>query len=69
MATKMSALAAYRTGKMVLPYGYAIEPGVNVLLLCRGDGSIVAVFSAANTSPSEVARLVEQDFRATGARQ
>ncbi len=69
MTTKMSALAAYRTGRMALPYGYAIEHGANVLLLRRGNGSIVAAFSAANTAPAEVARLAEQDFRATGARQ
>jgi hypothetical protein len=42
MTTKMSALAAYRTGKLTLPNGYAIEHGADVLLLRRGDGSVVA---------------------------
>jgi hypothetical protein len=64
MATKMSALVAYRMGKLVLPYGYTIEHGANVLLLRRDDGSVVAAFGAASTPPSKVARLAEQDYRA-----
>jgi hypothetical protein len=65
MTTKMSALAAYRMGKLVLPYGYAIEHGADVPLLRRGDGSVVAAFGA-NTPPSQVVRVAERDFRADG---
>ena len=68
MTTKMSALAAYRTGKLTLPNGYAIEHGADVLLLRRGDGSVVAAFGAANTPPSQVMRAAERDFRADGER-
>jgi hypothetical protein len=64
----MSALAAYRMGKLVLPYGYAIEHGADVLVLRRGDGSVVAAFSAANTPPSQVVRAAEQDLRVDGER-
>ena len=63
MTTKMSALGAYLTGKASLPYGYAVERGADVLLLRRGDGSVVATFGVAKTPPSEVARIAEQDFR------
>lgn len=62
MTTKMSALGAYLTGKANLPYDYVVERGADVLLLRRGDGSVVATFGAANTTPSEVARIAEQDF-------
>ena len=68
MTSKMSALAAYRMGKLVLPYGYAIEHGADVLLLRRGDGSVVAAFGVANTPPSQVVRAAERDFRADGER-
>lgn len=66
MTTKMSALGAYLSGKLTLPSGYAVEHGANVLLLRRGDGSVVATFGAANTPPSAVARIAEQDFRSNG---
>lgn len=63
MGTKMSALSAYRTGKLTLPCGYDVEHGADVLLLRRDDGSVVATFVAANTPPAEVMRIAEQDFR------
>ncbi len=66
MTTKMSALGAYLTGKLTLPNGYAVEHGADVLLLRRGDGSVAAAFGAANTPPSVVARVAEQDSRSSG---
>ena len=65
---KMTALDAYKTGKMTLPDGYAIEHGSNVLVLRRTDGSVVAAFSTANTPPSRVVRLAEQDLQSTRGR-
>ncbi len=69
MTAKMSALGAYLTGRLNLPYGYALEHGTDVLLLRRGGGSVVATFSATNTPPSAVARIAEQDFRSKGGRK
>jgi len=45
MAEKMTALEAHRAGK---------------LLLRRGDGSVVATFSASGLTPAEVARTAEE---------
>jgi hypothetical protein len=56
-------------GKMTLPNGYAIEHGANMLLLRRADGAVVAAFGAANTPPSKVAQMAEQDFRADRSRR
>ena len=64
MAIKMTALAAYLGGKLLLPPGYRIEHGADVMVLRRGDGSVVAAFAAASTPPAKVVRLAERDFRA-----
>jgi hypothetical protein len=64
MAIKMTALAAYLGGKLLLPPGYGIEHGADVMVLRRSDGSVVAAFVAASTPPAKVVRLAERDFRA-----
>lgn len=64
MREKIEAWAAYRAGKMPLPPGYELEFGADVLLLRRAEGSTVATFSARGVSPSEVARIAEEDYRA-----
>ena len=46
MADKLTALEAHREGKLYLPPGYRVEYGAAVLLLRRGNGSVVATFSA-----------------------
>ena len=63
---KLTALEAYRAGKLYLPPGYELLYGAEVLLLRRGDGSVVAAFSATGTTPSELARTAEEDYRADG---
>jgi hypothetical protein len=63
---KLTALAAYQAGKLHLPSGYELLYGAEVMLLRRGDGSVVAAFSAASTTPSELARTAEEDYRANG---
>ncbi len=64
MKERIAAWAVYREGKMHLPPGYELEYGADVLLLRRGDGSTVGVFSASGMAPSEVVRLAEEDYRA-----
>jgi hypothetical protein len=60
---KLSALAAYRSGKLRLPRGYYIGfDAEEVLMLHRHDGSTVAVF-ARRAAPSVVARTAEEDYR------
>lgn len=67
MDTKMRALAAHRAGRLYLPPGYKLEHGADVLLLRRDDdGSVMATFSARGATPSEVARIVEEDYRTHG---
>ncbi len=63
---KLTPLEAYRAGKLYLPSGYELLYGAEVLLLRRGDGSVVAAFSARGTTPSELARTAEEDYRASG---
>ncbi len=63
---KFIALEAHRAGKLCLPPGYELEYGADVLLLRRADGSMVAAFSARATTPSELARTAEEDYRANG---
>ena len=65
-AEKLTALEAYRAGKLHLPPGYTLLYGADVLLLRRDDGSVVAAFSATGATPSEVARTAEEDYRANG---
>jgi hypothetical protein len=63
---KLTALEAYRAGKLHLPPGYELLYGADVLLLRRDDGSVVAALSARGATPSEVARTAEEDYGASG---
>ena len=63
MVDNVSALDAYREGKLPLPPGYTIEHGADVLLLRRGGGSVVAAFSARGAKPKEVKRTAWDDHR------
>jgi hypothetical protein len=53
---KLTALEAYREGKLFLPPGYGMEHGADALLLRREEGSVVAMFSAKGASTSDVVR-------------
>ena len=66
MADKLTALEAHRGGKLVLPPGYRVEHGADVLLLRRADGSVAAAFGAGGAAPAEVARTAEEDHKRTG---
>jgi hypothetical protein len=50
---------------LLLPPGYQLEHGAEVMLLRRADGSVVAAFGAADTPPSRVVLHAERDFRAS----
>ena len=63
MVENVSALNAYREGELPLPPGYTIEHGVDVLLLRREEGSVVAAFSARGTTAREVKRTAWDDHR------
>jgi hypothetical protein len=65
MNEKMTALAAYRAGKLSLPPGYHLEADADSLTLQRDDGSMVATF-APGAAPAEVARAAEEDYREHG---
>ncbi len=65
MTTKMSAVSAYRMGKLLLPPGYRIERDADLMTLHRADGSTVGAF-VAGAAPSEVVRTAEDDYRANG---
>ncbi len=68
MDAKLSALAAYRAGKLRLPPGYHIGcEAEEVLTLYRHDGTMVAAFGA-RVAPSLVARTAEDDYRANRKR-
>jgi hypothetical protein len=60
---KLTAVEAYRTGKLYLPPGYRLECGSDVLVLRRDNGSVVAAFSTIAAAPAEVAELAEEDYR------
>ncbi len=61
---RFAALDAHRMGKLYLPPGYRLVPDADLMMLYRADGSRVAAF-VAGAAPSEVARMAEEDFRAT----
>ena len=65
MTTKMTALSAYRAGRLRLPPSYHIERDADLMMLRRADGSTVGVF-VAGAAPSEVERTAEDDYRASG---
>jgi hypothetical protein len=60
---KLTALEAYRAGKLPLPPGYGLEYDADLILLGRDEGTLVAAFSARGTTPSEVARTAWDDHR------
>jgi hypothetical protein len=51
---------------VVLPPGYRIHPGLNLMVLRRADGSMVAAFSASGADPAEVKEEAEKDYRMSG---
>ena len=61
MVEKLTALDAYREGKLSLPPGYSLEHDADVLLLRRVEGTLAAVLSVRGTKPSEVARTAWDD--------
>ena len=63
---RLTALEAHRAGSLALPPGYSVEYGADVLLLRRGDGSVVAAFSARGANPAEVVREAVEDRRTRG---
>jgi hypothetical protein len=66
MDAKLTALAAYLTGKLRLPPSYHIGcDAEEALTLHRHDGSVVAVFGA-RVAPTVVARTAEEDYRTHG---
>ena len=62
---KLTALAAHHAGKLFLPPGYHIQSDAEMLLLHRGDGSMVAGFVAGRTAPSEIVKIAEEDYLAS----
>jgi hypothetical protein len=61
MNEKMTALAAYRAGKLSLPPGYHPEVDADSLKLKRDFGSTVATFLR-NASPAVVAQAAEEEM-------
>jgi hypothetical protein len=59
---KLTAWDAHRVGKLNLPPGYYVELDADLMELHRPDGSLVAVFSARDATPAEVARTAEEDY-------
>ena len=62
---RLTALAAYRAGKLSLPPGYHIRLDAEFFTLRRDDDSIVAPF-AVGAAPAEVVREAKDDYRASG---
>jgi hypothetical protein len=62
MDRKLTALAAYRAGKLRLPPGYHIACDAEWLTLHRHDGSKVAALIA-QVTPAVVAKAAEEDYR------
>ena len=63
MAKNVSAPDAYREGELLLPPGYTIEHGADVLLIRREGGTVVAAFSAGSATSKEVKRTAWDDHR------
>ena len=66
MAERMTALEAYREGRLTLPPSYGLECDSELLPLRRDDGSVAAGFNTDRVVPSEVAWTAEQDHRRHG---
>jgi hypothetical protein len=62
---RLTALAAYRAGKLYLPPGYHIRLDAEFFTLRRDDDSIVGPF-AVGAAPAAVVREAEEDYRASG---
>jgi hypothetical protein len=62
---KLTALEAYLAGTLYLPPGYGLEYGaeVEVLLLRRDNGSVVAGYSARGTTPDAFALKMLEQYR------
>jgi hypothetical protein len=65
MVDTVAALDAYRDGKLLLPPGYTMEYGADVLLLRREGGSVVAAFNAGRATSSEVEKDAWDDHKQT----
>ena len=65
MAKPVTALDAYRDGKLLLPPGYTLEHGADVLLLRRADGSVAAAFNAGKATSSEVEKDAWEGYKRT----
>ena len=63
MVETVTALDAYRDGKLLLPPGYTMAYGADVLLLRREGSSVVAAFSARGVTSKEVERIAWYDHR------
>jgi hypothetical protein len=63
MVETVTALAAFRDGKLLLPPGYTVEYGADVLLLRREGGSVVAAFNAGRATSLEVERNAWEDHK------
>jgi hypothetical protein len=63
MVEPVAALDAYRNGRLSLPPGYTVEYGADVLLLRRGDDSVVAAFNAGRATSSEVEKDAWNDHK------
>jgi hypothetical protein len=68
MEDKLSALVAYRKGKLNLPHGYRIECDAELLTLHRHDGSKIAAFTA-HVPPAEVAKAARGDYYLSNSNQ
>jgi hypothetical protein len=63
MVEIVTALDAYRDGKLLLPPCYTIEHGADVLLLRREGGSVVGAFNAGRATSVEVEKNAWDDHR------
>lgn len=63
MVETVTALAAFRNGKLLIPPGYTVEYGADVLLLRRESGSVVAAFNAGKATSVEVERNAWDDHK------
>jgi hypothetical protein len=63
MVDDVAVLDAFREGKLLLPPGYTVEYGADVLLLRRSSGSVVAAFNAGKVLSSEVERDAWEDHK------
>ena len=59
------ALDAYRDGELLLPLGYTLKHGADVLLLRRADGSVAAAFNAGKATSSEVEKDAREGCKRT----